>query len=70
LFKHEIAFVLGELGTDALPGVPYLKAAVENTENHAMVRHEAAESIGGICNTETEFLTLYKSDPDVIVAQS
>ncbi|KAJ1936902.1 deoxyhypusine hydroxylase, partial [Linderina pennispora] len=46
LFKHEVAYVLGQMGNaNALPA---LNAAMAKVSNHAMVRHEAAESLGAI----------------------
>ena len=41
LFKHEVAFVLGQLEHPA--SVPSLCAAMESDAEHPMVRHEAAE---------------------------
>nr|NVI76168.1 nero [Cucujiformia] len=38
LFKHEIAFVLGQMQNKS--SVPYLKQSLENTEENEMVRHE------------------------------
>nr|NVI76130.1 nero [Cucujiformia] len=40
LFKHEIAFVLGQMQHKG--SVPYLKKSLENTEENEMVRHECA----------------------------
>nr|NVI76157.1 nero [Cucujiformia] len=41
LFKHEIAFVLGQMQNKA--SVPYLKESLEDAEENEMVRHECAE---------------------------
>nr|NVI76139.1 nero [Cucujiformia] len=41
LFKHEIAFVLGQMQHKG--SVPYLKQSLENIEENEMVRHECAE---------------------------
>nr|NVI76170.1 nero [Cucujiformia] len=41
LFKHEIAFVLGQL--QHKDSVSFLKQSLENTEENEMVRHECAE---------------------------
>nr|MBE5726548.1 nero [Cucujiformia] len=41
LFKHEIAFVLGQM--QRKDSVPYLKQSLEDTEENEMVRHECAE---------------------------
>eukprot|EP00761_Pharyngomonas_kirbyi_P001891 gb/GECH01001895.1/.p1 GENE.gb/GECH01001895.1/~~gb/GECH01001895.1/.p1 ORF type:complete len:315 (+),score=73.78 gb/GECH01001895.1/:1-945(+) len=51
LFKHEVAFVLGQLGRSeaAEPLVEVLKKPKE----HPMVRHEAAEALGTIADPDT-----------------
>nr|MBE5726521.1 nero [Cucujiformia] len=41
LFKHEIAFVLGQM--QHTKSVSYLKETLENCEENEMVRHECAE---------------------------
>nr|MBE5726523.1 nero [Cucujiformia] len=41
LFKHEIAFVLGQM--QHKNSVPYLKQSLEDTYENEMVRHECAE---------------------------
>ena len=48
LFQHEIAFVFGQMQEKAAAGVPYLANALHNTENHYIIRHEAAEAIGSV----------------------
>nr|NVI76124.1 nero [Cucujiformia] len=40
LFKHEIAFVLGQMQRKS--SIPYLKSSLEDTEENEMVRHECA----------------------------
>ncbi|KAJ2518434.1 deoxyhypusine hydroxylase, partial [Coemansia sp. RSA 1937] len=52
LFKHEVAYCLGQMGRKA--AIPALVAAMAQVDSHDMVRHEAAESLGAI------------SDPSVI----
>lgn len=55
LFRHEVAFVFGQMQDER--SVPYLKKTLENTEEHEMVRHEAAEALGCIATEEcTEVL--------------
>ncbi|KAI0074576.1 deoxyhypusine hydroxylase [Panus rudis PR-1116 ss-1] len=50
LFKHEIAFVFGQLlSTDSIPS---LLRVLENGNESDMVRHEAAEALGGIATPE------------------
>nr|MBE5726525.1 nero [Cucujiformia] len=41
LFKHEIAFVLGQMQKES--SIPFLKESLEDTEENEMVRHECAE---------------------------
>ncbi|TBU47425.1 ARM repeat-containing protein [Dichomitus squalens] len=50
LFKHEIAFVFGQLLSTH--SVPALLKVLENTHESDMVRHEAAEALGGIATPE------------------
>lgn len=55
LFRHEISFVMGQLGETAVASVPYLMSAVLDTTNHEIVRHESAESLSAI-STSPEVL--------------
>nr|MBE5726520.1 nero [Cucujiformia] len=41
LFKHEVAFVLGQMQHKS--SIPYLKTSLEDTDENEMVRHECAE---------------------------
>lgn len=50
LFKHEIAFVFGQLLSSH--SVPPLLDVLRNTTESDMVRHEAAEALGGIATPE------------------
>ncbi len=50
LFKHEVAFVLGQL--EHLASVPALCEMVRSEAEHPMVRHEAAEALGAIGSPE------------------
>ncbi|KIP06708.1 hypothetical protein PHLGIDRAFT_128129 [Phlebiopsis gigantea 11061_1 CR5-6] len=50
LFKHEIAFVFGQLLSSH--SVPALLKVLENNQESEMVRHEAAEALGGIATPE------------------
>eukprot|EP01080_Neovahlkampfia_damariscottae_P008383 gene8383-208_t len=61
LFKHEVAFVLGQLekeeSSDALHEV------LMDEEEHPMVRHEAAEALGAICDEKSlKILKEYQKD--------
>ncbi|KAF6769543.1 hypothetical protein AHF37_12233 [Paragonimus kellicotti] len=46
LLRHEVAFVLGQLGMKVT--VPDLADCLQSTSEHAMVRHEAAEALGAV----------------------
>eukprot|EP00271_Cylindrocystis_brebissonii_P001194 TRINITY_DN1149_c0_g1_i1.p1 TRINITY_DN1149_c0_g1~~TRINITY_DN1149_c0_g1_i1.p1 ORF type:complete len:336 (-),score=81.86 TRINITY_DN1149_c0_g1_i1:174-1181(-) len=70
LLRHEVAYVLGQLqdarATDALV------ATLCNEQEHAMVRHEAAEALGAIADTSRgrHWLLKFQHDKDPVVAQS
>jgi len=46
LFRHEICFVFGELSHPA--SIPSMLRVLADSNEHEMVRHEAAEALGGI----------------------
>lgn len=50
LFRHEIAFVFGQLLSPH--SVPSLLSVLQNLRESDMVRHEAAEALGGIATPE------------------
>lgn len=52
LFRHEIGYVLGQMGNSAV--VEELAAVVRNMDESGMVRHEAAEALGSIASSEAE----------------
>jgi len=70
LFRHEIAFVFGQLSHPA--SIPSLVATLSKTDEASMVRHEAAEALGslgdeaGVEDTLKEFL----NDPEQVVRES
>lgn len=70
LFRHEIAFVFGQLCHPA--SIPALTSALANLQEVSMVRHEAAEALGslgeedGVENTLKGFL----QDADKVVRES
>lgn len=69
LFKHEVAFVLGQLQKEA--SVSGLRASLENTEENEMVRHECAEALGSIATPECyEILNKYLNDSKRVVRES
>jgi deoxyhypusine monooxygenase len=69
LFRHEVAFVLGQLQKDA--SIPYLQASLEDHAENEMVRHECAEALGAIgspmCFT---VLRKYLDDDKQVVKES
>ncbi|KAG7189410.1 hypothetical protein KM043_017115 [Ampulex compressa] len=69
LFRHEIAFVLGQLQEKI--SVPHLQASLENTEENEMVRHECAEALGSIATPECfSILNKYLNDSKTVVRES
>lgn len=50
LFRHEIAYVMGQLQHPA--SVQALKKVLVDEKEHAMVRHEAAEALGSIAHED------------------
>ncbi|KAI0926845.1 deoxyhypusine hydroxylase [Taiwanofungus camphoratus] len=63
LFKHEIAFVFGQLLSTH--SVPPLLAILQNPQESDMVRHEAAEALGGIATPEVlPYLKEWMQRPD------
>lgn len=70
LFRHEIAFVFGQLSHPA--SIPALTAALGDVEEASMVRHEAAEALGGLGDEEGVEATLkhFLNDKDKVVRES
>ncbi|KAM0746759.1 ARM repeat-containing protein [Meredithblackwellia eburnea MCA 4105] len=50
LFRHEIAFIFGQLLSPH--SIPSLISVLRNNKEDEMVRHEAAEALGGIADEE------------------
>jgi len=46
LLAHEVAYVLGQMQN--MSAIPHLSKTLQNTSLHPMVRHEAAEALGGL----------------------
>lgn len=69
LFRHEIAFVLGQLQDKN--GVSYLKESLQDCSENEMVRHECAEALGAIA-TEECFVVLnqFLKDEKRVVKES
>lgn len=70
LFRHEIAFVFGQLCHPA--SIPCLTTCLSNTKEEGMVRHEAAEALGSLGDEEGVEDTLKKflNDPEQVVRDS
>lgn len=70
LFRHEIAFVFGQLSHPA--SIPALTAALSNFEEASMVRHEAAEALGSLGDEEgvEETLKRFLHDKEKVVRES
>lgn len=50
--RHEIAFIMGQLSDPH--SIPALVKVLKKTDESEMVRHEAAEALGGIPTTEKD----------------
>ncbi|CAF1332775.1 unnamed protein product, partial [Didymodactylos carnosus] len=69
LFRHEIAFVLGQL--QSVCSINALKSQLNKLDEHYMVRHECAETLGSIGTNECQkLLELYLNDRDRVVRES
>ena len=69
LFRHEIAYVMGQMQN--IHTIPALKKVMEDQEEHRMVRHEAAEALGSIGNAECEqILKSFRQDTQQVVRES
>jgi deoxyhypusine monooxygenase len=70
LFRHEIAFVFGQLSHPA--SIPALSAALGNLEEASMVRHEAAEALGSLGEEQgvEDILKRFLDDKEQVVRDS
>ncbi|KAK2766732.1 deoxyhypusine hydroxylase [Arachnomyces sp. PD_36] len=70
LFRHEIAFVFGQLCHPA--SIPSLVDTLSNTSEAGMVRHEAAEALGSLGDEEgvEDALKKFIDDPEQVVRDS
>ncbi|RDW80555.1 putative deoxyhypusine hydroxylase [Coleophoma crateriformis] len=70
LFRHEIAFVFGQLSHPA--SIPALTAALSDTKEASMVRHEAAEALGSLGEEEgvEDVLKRFLNDAEQVVRDS
>ena len=70
LFRHEIAFVFGQLSHPA--SIPSLVEVLGKAKEASMVRHEAAEALGSLGEEEgvEDVLRNYLHDPEQVVRDS
>ncbi|KAI5289887.1 deoxyhypusine hydroxylase [Ascosphaera aggregata] len=70
LFKHEVAFVFGQLSHPA--SIPALVCALSDVSQAHMVRHEAAEALGNMGDEPGVEIVLrkYLNDPEPVVRES
>jgi len=69
LFKHEVAFVLGQLEHPA--AITTLKDKLEDINENHVVRHECADALGSIGHEECkEVIQRFVSDPEPVVRES
>ena len=70
LFRHEIAFVFGQLSHPA--SIPSLVATLGRPGEAGMVRHEAAEALGSLGEQPgvEETLKTFLNDPEQVVRES
>ncbi|KAI1489480.1 deoxyhypusine hydroxylase [Biscogniauxia mediterranea] len=70
LFRHEIAFVFGQLSHPA--SIPALTMALSDPEEASMVRHEAAEALGSLGDEEgvEDVLKRFLHDKEKVVRES
>ncbi|GAB7362650.1 hypothetical protein MBLNU230_g2959t1 [Neophaeotheca triangularis] len=70
LFRHEIAFVFGQLSHPA--SIPSLSTVLADGKEASMVRHEAAEALGSLGEEEgvEETLKRFVNDPEQVVRES
>ncbi|KAI9667615.1 MAG: deoxyhypusine hydroxylase [Bathelium mastoideum] len=70
LFRHEIAFVFGQLSHPA--SIPSLIETLSNSKEASMVRHEAAEALGSLGDEEgvEDVLKKFVDDPEQVVRES
>jgi len=70
LFRHEIAFVFGQLSHPA--SIPSLVETLSNEKEESMVRHEAAEALGSLGDEEgvEDVLKRFVDDPNQVVRDS
>ncbi|TKA67694.1 Deoxyhypusine hydroxylase [Cryomyces minteri] len=70
LFRHEVAFVFGQLSHPA--SIPSLVQTLSNQNEASMVRHEAAEALGSMGDEDgvENVLKRFLNDPEQVVRES
>jgi deoxyhypusine monooxygenase len=69
LFRHEVAFVLGQIQSPITSEA--LASTLQQSHENPMVRHEAAEALGSIATTSAvKELEKYLKDPHRVVKES
>jgi deoxyhypusine monooxygenase len=69
VFRHEVAYVLGQMRHPHSKGA--LARVLKNTDEHPMVRHEAAEALGALDDEEVvELLKEYQTCGERIIKES
>jgi deoxyhypusine monooxygenase len=70
LFRHEIAFIFGQLSHPA--SIPSLTAMLSKEDESSMVRHEAAEALGSLGGEPgvEDLLRRFLNDPEQVVRES
>jgi deoxyhypusine monooxygenase len=69
LFRHEIAYVLGQIQSPL--SVSVLKENLEDESESHMVRHECAEALGSVATDECmTILNKYLNDKEKVVKES
>lgn len=70
LFRHEVAFVFGQLSHPA--SIPALVECLSKQDEESMVRHEAAEALGSLGDEEgvEDVLKRFLNDPEQVVRES
>lgn len=70
LFRHEVAFVFGQLSHPA--SIPSLVETLSDMKEASMVRHEAAEALGSLGEEEgvEDVLKKFLNDPEQVVRES
>jgi deoxyhypusine monooxygenase len=70
LFRHEIAFVFGQLSHPA--SIPSLTVTLSRADEASIVRHEAAEALGSLGDQPgvEDLLRTFLNDPEQVVRES